>query len=48
MDACGGVNEWIMGTINRPESKDITHDVVSALMEFTVEILRWREDDLLV
>jgi len=45
MDACGGVNEWIMGTINRPESKDITHDVVSALMEFTAEILRWREDD---
>lgn len=45
-DVCGGVNEWIMGTINRPESKDITHDAVSALMEFTAEILWWREDEL--
>ena len=40
------MNEWIMGTINRPESKDITHDAVSALMEFTAEILWWREDEL--
>ena len=45
-DVCGGVNEWIMGTINRPESKDITHDAVSALMEFKAEILWWREDEL--
>ena len=39
MDVPDGIDEWIMGGINRPDSECVSHDELSALMEFTAEVL---------
>ena len=42
-----GVNEWILGSVNYPENEIIFHDSVASLMEFTAQVLLWREDKLI-
>lgn len=39
MDVPDGIDEWIMGGINYPDSEYVSHDGLSALMEFTAEVL---------
>ena len=46
-DVPNGVNEWILGSVNYPENESIFHDSVASLMEFTAQVLLWREDKLL-
>lgn len=46
-DVPDGVNEWILDCINHPEFEGITFDAVSSLMEFTAQVLLWREDKLI-
>lgn len=45
-DVPEGVDEWIIGGINHPDSDIVTHDEVSALMEFTAEVLLRRKGEL--
>lgn len=40
-DAEDGVNEWVIGGINYADKDFITHECVSALMEYTAEILKY-------
>ena len=47
VDVIDGVNDWILDCINHPEYQSITFDAVSALMEFTAQVLLWREDKLI-
>lgn len=42
-----GINEWILGSVNYPENESIFHDSVASLMEFTAQVLLWREDKLI-
>ena len=46
-DVPNGVNEWILGSVNYPENESIFHDSVASLMEFTAQVLLWREDKLI-
>lgn len=46
-DVPNGVNEWILGSVNYPENEIIFHDSVASLMEFTAQVLLWREDKLI-
>ena len=43
MDVPEGIDEWILCGINHPSSDIVTHDEVSALMEFTAEVLLRRK-----
>ena len=45
-DVPNGIDEWILCGINHPNSECITHDEVSALMEFTAEVLLRRKGEL--
>lgn len=45
-DVPEGIDEWILGGINHPDSDMVTHDEVSALMEFTAEVLLRRKGEL--
>ena len=45
-DVLNGVNEWILGSVNYPENESIFHDSVASLMEFTAQIILWREGKL--
>lgn len=45
-DVPDGIDEWILCGINHPNSECITHDEVSALMEFTAEVLLRRKGEL--
>ena len=45
-DVPDGIDEWILCGINYPDSECITHDEVSALMEFTAEVLLRRKGQL--
>lgn len=46
-DVPNGVNEWILESVNYPENESIFHDSVASLMEFTAQVLLWREDKLI-
>ena len=46
-DVPNGINEWILGSVNYPENESIFHDSVASLMEFTAQVLLWREDKLI-
>lgn len=46
LDVPEGLDEWVMGRVNYPECDSISYDYVSALMEFTAEILLRRKDEL--
>lgn len=46
MDVPEGIDEWILCGINHPNRDIVTHDEVSALMEFTAEVLLRRKDEL--
>ena len=46
MDVPEGIDEWILCGINHPNSDIVTHDEVSALMEFTAEVLLRRRNEL--
>ena len=45
-DIPDGINEWILGSVNYPDNKSIFHDSVASLMEFTAQVLQWREGKL--
>ena len=45
-DIPNGINEWILGSVNYPENESIYHDSVASLMEFTAQIILWREGKL--
>lgn len=45
-DVPDGIDEWILGGINHPDSKSVFHDEVSSLMEFTTEVLLRRQGKL--
>ena len=45
-DVPDGINEWILARVNSPELEGISHDYVSALMEFTAQVLLWRKGEL--
>lgn len=45
-DIPNGINEWILGSVNYPENESIFHDSVASLMEFTAQIILWREGKL--
>lgn len=42
-DVLDGIDEWILVGINHPDSKFVSHDEVSSLMEFTAEVLLRRK-----
>lgn len=46
VDVPEGIDEWILGGINHPDTDIVTHDEVSALMEFTAEVLLRRMGEL--
>ena len=46
MDVPEGIDEWILCGINHPNRDIVTHDEVSALMEFTAEVLLRRRNEL--
>lgn len=46
VDVPEGIDEWILGGINHPDTDIVTHDEVSALMEFTAEVLLRRKGEL--
>lgn len=46
MDVPEGIDEWILCGINHPDTDIVTHDEVSALMEFTAEVLLRRKGEL--
>ena len=46
-DIPDGIEEWILFGINYPESEEIAYDYVSALMEFTAQVLMWRNGEIL-
>ena len=46
MDVPEGIDEWILCGINHPNSDIVTYDKVSALMEFTAEVLLRRKGEL--
>ena len=46
MDVPEGIDEWILCGINHPNSDIVTYDEVSALMEFTAEVLLRRKGEL--
>ena len=45
-DIPDGINEWILFGINYPEREYIAHYYVSSLMEFTAQVLMWRNGEL--
>ena len=45
-DVPDGIDEWILRGINHPNNEFITHEDVSALMEFTAEVLLRRKGEL--
>lgn len=42
-DVPEGIDEWILGGINHPDSDIVAHDMVSSLMEFAAEVLLRRK-----
>ena len=46
-DIPNGINEWILDNVNHTDGTSTAHDEVSALMEFTAQVLLWREDKLI-
>ena len=42
-----GINEWILDSVNHTDGTSTAHDGVSALMEFTAQVLLWRENKLI-
>ena len=46
-DVPNGINEWILDSVNYTDGTSTAHDGVSALMEFTAQVLLWREDKLI-
>lgn len=46
IDVPEGIDEWILCGINHPNRDIVTHDEVSALMEFTAEVLLRRRNEL--